>query len=48
MITVDLRSPHLLEDVKILQLLKELGFYTDEELQALYDGQISKDKQQEG
>ena len=43
MITIDLRYPNLIENFKAIQELRNTGFYTDEEIQELYDKQVETD-----
>ena len=43
-ITVDLRDTHLKENLQAIKELKELGCYSDEELQELYNKQVEADK----
>ena len=43
MITLDLNDKHLAENFKAIQELKELGIFTDEQLQKMYDEQVQKD-----
>ena len=47
MITVDLNDKHLATNIKTIRELQKLGFYTDEELQRLYDRQLEIDKRSE-
>ena len=45
MIKVDLRDPNLIINVKSILSLKESGFFSQEESQALYDEQVKKDSE---
>ena len=45
MVKVDLRDPNLVENVKSVECLRELGYYTDNQIQKLYDDQLKKDKE---
>lgn len=44
MITVDLRDTKLKENLEAIKVLKETGFYTNEELQKMYDEQVKIDR----
>ena len=46
MITLDLRDPNLIENFKAVQELRDSGFYTDEEIQKLYNQQIERDSEE--
>lgn len=45
MIKVDLRDPNLIINVKSRLSLKKSRFFSQEELQALYDEQVKKDSE---
>ena len=46
-VTLTLDDEHLAENAEAIQYLKQLGLYTDEELQKLYDRQVAKDRGEE-
>ena len=48
MITVDLRDKHLKENLEAIEMLRSGGYFTDEELQRLYDKQVEKDRANNG
>jgi hypothetical protein len=43
MITIDLHDAHLTENIKAIEILSEIGMFTDADIQKLYDEQIRKD-----
>ena len=47
MVNVDLRDPHLSENVKAITELRKTGMYSEEELQRLYDEQVKKDREED-
>ena len=44
MITVDLRDPMIKENIKSINELRKIAFFTDEELQEMYNKQVESDK----
>lgn len=48
MITITLDDKHIRENLKAIADLKELGIYTDEEIQEMYDRQVAYDRFMEG
>ena len=44
----DIRSPHFYENVNAYNELKKLGWFTDEELQKMFEEQMALDKLEEG
>ena len=46
MVVIDMRDPHLSENVKAIKELQAVG-YSDEEIQGLYDTQRKMDKEAE-
>jgi hypothetical protein len=44
MITVDLRDPMLNENIKAINELRKSAFFTEEELQEMYNKQVEADK----
>lgn len=47
MINVNLRDPHLLENVKAIKDLKVMGNFTDDELQDMYYRQLISDREKD-
>jgi hypothetical protein len=46
MITLNLRDPRLGEHAVMVQNLRRIGVFTDEEIQELYDRQLEKDAEE--
>lgn len=43
MVTLNLRDPRLGEHAAMVQNLRRIGVFTDEEIQEMYDRQLEKD-----
>lgn len=45
MITLSLDDPHLVENFKAVQNIRAHGWFSDEEIQQMYDDQLRRDKE---
>ena len=47
MITLRLDDPHLTENLEAVHNIRALGWFSDEEIQQMYDDQLRRDKEAE-
>lgn len=45
MITLSLDDPHLVENFKAVRNIRAHGWFSDEEIQQMYDDQLRRDKE---
>ena len=45
MITLSLDDPHLVENFDAVQNIRARGWFSDEEIQQMYDDQLKRDKE---
>ena len=45
MITLRLDDPHLVENFDAVQYIRARGWFSDEEIQQMYDDQLKRDKE---
>lgn len=48
MITLNLEDPRIVEHFEMVQPIRKLGLFTDEEIQEMYDRQLEKDAEERG
>ena len=44
MIEIRLDDPKLIENIKAVQEIRKYGYFSDEEIQKMYDDQVKQDK----